>query len=169
MEMRIRCVGLALLGLLVLSGCGNTSPAPGADPGSEPRPDLTVAGSPADSPQPVATEDCTLESKKSYQGRALITVTEPCTGAVVSSPVTIAGEANVFEATVSFRVLDENGTEVATGFATAECGTGCWGAYRGELKFSVDHEQPGTIEVFESSAKDGSDVNKISIPVTLAP
>jgi hypothetical protein len=37
------------------------------------------------------------------------------------------------------------------------------------VRFSVAHEQPGTIQVFEVSSKDGSDVNVVEIPVTLVP
>jgi hypothetical protein len=165
-----KMAGLALVAVLALSACGDsTEILTGASPAETPSPEVTVVETPTETSAPVPADDCTLESEESYQGRALISVFEPCTGEVVSSPVTIAGEANVFEATVSFRVLDENGTEIATGFTTADCGTGCWGNYTGEVKFTVDHEQPGMIEVFESSAKDGSDVNKISIPVTLTP
>ena len=81
----------------------------------------------------------------------------------------IEGEANVFEATVSLRLLDENGAEIASGFTTAECGTGCWGNFEGTLEFEVFREQAGILEVFESSAEDGSDTHKVRIPVTLLP
>jgi hypothetical protein len=97
-----------------------------------------------------------------------ISVQSPTIGATVSSPVTIAGSANVFEATVSLRILDQNGLEVARGFTTATCGTGCRGTYSTTLSYNVDHDQPGTVEVFESSAKDGSPINVVSIPVTLS-
>jgi hypothetical protein len=96
-----------------------------------------------------------------------IVVEAPLIGQRVSSPVTISGTANVFEATVSIRILDENGKELANTFTTATCGTGCRGDYSVAVSYSVDHEQQGTIEVFESSAKDGSAINVQSIPVTL--
>jgi hypothetical protein len=97
-----------------------------------------------------------------------ISVQSPSIGETVSSPVTLSGSANVFEATVSLRILDENGHEIARGFTTATCGTGCRGTYSKSLSYNVDHEQPGTVEVFESSAKDGSPINVVSIPVTLS-
>jgi hypothetical protein len=37
------------------------------------------------------------------------------------------------------------------------------------VAYTVPREEPGTIEVFESSAKDGQPVNVQLIPVTLAP
>jgi hypothetical protein len=87
----------------------------------------------------------------------------------VTSPVTVSGTADVFEATVSVRVLDSAGHEIARTFTTASCGTGCRGDYSVTVSYSVPRTQPGTIEVFESSAKDGQPVNVQLIPVTLAP
>lgn len=98
-----------------------------------------------------------------------VSVQSPTIGETVSSPVAISGSANVFEATVSLRILDESGDEIARGFTTATCGTGCRGTYSTTLSYNVDHEQAGTVEVFESSAKDGSPINVVSIPVTLTP
>ena len=96
-----------------------------------------------------------------------IVVYSPLIGSTVSNPVTISGTANVFEATVSLRILDAGGNEVGRGFTNATCGTGCRGAYSTTLAYRVNDEQPGTVEVFESSAKDGSPVNVQKIPVTL--
>jgi immunoglobulin-like protein involved in spore germination/sporulation and spore germination protein len=98
-----------------------------------------------------------------------IVVETPLIGQTVSSPVTISGTATVFEATVSIRILDEHGNELANTFTTATCGTGCRGDYSIAVSYSVDHQQKGTVEVFESSAQDGSAINVQSIPVTLTP
>lgn len=96
-----------------------------------------------------------------------ITVTSPEWGTTFFSGGTIAGIANVFEANVSWRILDENGDEIANGFTTATCGTGCWGDFTTEAEFTIDHSQEGTVEVFESSAENGEPINVVSIPVTL--
>lgn len=96
-----------------------------------------------------------------------IAVETPGPGDEVSSPVTISGTANVFEATVSYRIEDENGHSLADGYATATCGTGCRGTYVITVDYNVVHDQPGTIVVFESSAQDGSEINVVRIPVTL--
>jgi hypothetical protein len=98
-----------------------------------------------------------------------ILVESPIIGAKVSSPVTVSGTANVFEATVSLRILDENGNEIARTFTTATCGTGCRGDYSVSVPFNLDRQQRGTVEVFESSAKDGSPINEVDIPVILMP
>ncbi|HEX2267505.1 MAG TPA: Gmad2 immunoglobulin-like domain-containing protein [Actinomycetota bacterium] len=98
-----------------------------------------------------------------------IVVDSPAIGASVSSPVTVQGTANVFEATVSLRILDSRGREIARTFTTATCGTGCRGRYSKSVRFSVSTEQPGTIEVFEESAENGQPINVVTIPVSLRP
>ena len=87
----------------------------------------------------------------------------------VSSPITIAGSADVFEATVNIRVLNGNGEVIAESFAMATCGTGCRGDFSTQIDVPIDAEQPGTIQVFEYSAKDGSMINVVEIPVILVP
>jgi hypothetical protein len=98
-----------------------------------------------------------------------IVVANPIIGARVTSPVTVAGTADVFEATVSIRILDAAGAEIATRFTTATCGTGCRGDYSVAVPYRLVEEQPGTVQVFEVSAVDGSRINVVDIPVTLAP
>jgi hypothetical protein len=119
-----------------------------------------VGGVPVQSPQ----------TRPMYSGYLpAITVRSPVIGARVTSPVTVSGTADVFEATVSVRILDSAGREIARTFTTASCGTGCRGDYSVTVPYSVPRTQPGTIEVFESSAKDGQPINVQLIPVTLAP
>jgi hypothetical protein len=96
-----------------------------------------------------------------------IVVTSLVIGQRVSSPVTIAGTANVYEATVSVRILDAAGAEIATGFTTATCGTGCRGEYATTLAYRVSRDQVGRVQAYEVSARDGSRVNLVDIPVTL--
>jgi hypothetical protein len=168
----MRKLVVALGVALAVAGCGDDATVGAAATPDEqvtsPAPEETVAETTRPSPDG-EPEQCIAESEDRYQGRALVSVTEPCAGDPVTSPLSVVGEANVFEATVSMRILDQNGDEIASDFTTAECGTGCWGAFVGEIEFEVDSEQPGTLEVFESSAEDGSDIHKLSIPITLVP
>lgn len=97
-----------------------------------------------------------------------ITVESPLIGGLVSSPVTVSGTADVFEAVVSVRVLDSAGNEIARTFTMASCGTGCRGDYSVAVSYTVPADQPGTIQVFESSAKNGQPVNVQLIPVLLS-
>ncbi len=119
-----------------------------------------IGGVPVQSPQTRAMDSGYLPA---------ITVQTPVIGEQVTSPVTVSGTADVFEAVVSVRLLDSDGNEIARTFTTATCGTGCRGDYSVAVSYSVPPAEPGTIEVFESSAKTGLPVNVQLIPVTLAP
>jgi hypothetical protein len=96
-----------------------------------------------------------------------ILVEHPVIGERVSDPVVVSGTADVFEATVSITILDAQGRELVNTFAMATCGTGCRGTYARAVHYVVDHDQPGTIRVYEVSAKDGKPLHTIEIPVTL--
>jgi hypothetical protein len=119
-----------------------------------------VAGVPVTGPQTRARYAADLPA---------IIVASPVIGAAVTSPVTVSGTADVFEAVVSIEILNAAGREIARTFTTASCGTGCMGSYSVAVSYSVPAAQRGIIEVFERSAKDGSPVHVQKIPVTLAP
>lgn len=96
-----------------------------------------------------------------------ILVESPGIGESVSSPVTISGNADVFEATVSISIFDAGGNEIVRTFTTASCGSGCRGFYSKAVRFEVDETQRGVIEVYEASAEDGSKQKVVEIPVIL--
>ena len=110
------------------------------------------------------------QTRAGYDGfLPAIVVESPTISQRVSSPVTVSGTADVFEAVVSLRILDQAGNQIAATFTNATCGTGCRGTFSVAMAFHVDREQSGVIEVYESSAKDGSPVNLVRIPVILVP
>jgi hypothetical protein len=110
------------------------------------------------------------QTRRGYQEHLpAILVESPTIGERVDNPVTVSGTANVFEATVSLRILNARGKEIARTFTTATCGTGCRGDYSVSVSYRVTREQPGIIEVFESSAEDGRPIHVVRIPVTLTP
>ena len=96
-----------------------------------------------------------------------ILVESPRVGERVSSPVHINGTADVFEAVVSIAILDQHGNVIASTFTMATCGTGCRGTWETDVAYDVDATQHGTVKVYEVSAKDGSDIHVVRIPVTL--
>lgn len=71
----------------------------------------------------------------------------------------------MFEATVSFRLRDSNGNILAQGFTMATNGAPERGEFSAELIFDSASAGKGQIEVFEVSMKDGSDINKVIIPI----
>ncbi len=130
--------------------------------------EVTDALRPSSTPSPSADVSATPTGTVS-PGVVAIVVEGPLPGEEVTAPVRIAGNADVFEATVSIRILDAEGTELAAAFATATCGGGCRGAFSTEVFFFTPQRQNGTIEVFESSAEDGSRLHLVRIPVVLVP
>jgi germination protein M len=99
-----------------------------------------------------------------------ILVTSPALGQEVGSPVLITGSANVFEANVSVKILDENDEVIAETFTTATCGTGCRGTYRVSVPYEVDTAQDGTIVVHDDDAAGvGRPPHEVRIPVRLVP
>ena len=100
----------------------------------------------------------------------VITVDKPAAGERVTSPVDVSGSANVFEANVTVKVLDQNGKVVGHTFTTATCGTGCRGTYSVPVTFQVAHEQPGTIVVSDDDAAGtGTPPHQVRIKVVLVP
>ena len=100
--------------------------------------------------------------------RPLILVESVAPADVVTSPVTVAGESNTFEATVRIRLLGADGSVLADTFTTATSGTGTWGTFVAKVPFAKGTNTTGKLVVFEDSAKDGSMINVVEIPVRFA-
>jgi spore germination protein GerM len=99
-----------------------------------------------------------------------ITVDKPAPDTRVTSPVTVSGTANVFEANVTVEILNAQGDVVGKTFTTATCGTGCRGSYSVQVSFKVAKEQPGTIVVHDDDAAGtGKPPHEVRVPVTLTP
>jgi immunoglobulin-like protein involved in spore germination len=162
---RRRVLNTALAGsLAVVLGVGAFVGAKAAMGGGE-----QAHGGPAGQVStPVPTPSTTPTTEPSTPPAAIV-VAQPSAGDTVTSPVHIAGTADVFEAVVSIQILTGNGTAIADTTTNATCGSGCRGTYEASVPFSVANQQAGTILVFEKSAKDGSPINVVRIPVTLEP
>lgn len=98
-----------------------------------------------------------------------IVVDSPYPGKVVPQTFALMGSANVFEATVSYRVLDEELNVLDEGFTTATCGTGCRGEFSEKIRLPKDAPSPVVLEVFESSAEDGSPLHLVTVPLLFQP
>jgi hypothetical protein len=97
-----------------------------------------------------------------------IVVLNPVIGQRVTSPITVTGTADVFEATVNVRVLDPAGRPLATAFTTAACSGGCRGQYRVTISYRSADAGPGTVEVYWVSPEDGARRHVVAVPVRLA-
>jgi hypothetical protein len=83
-----------------------------------------------------------------------------------SGPLAITGVPNVYEATVSLELVDLDGNVVYTDFATATCGTGCWGSFSFHIEDFDFESNPVTAKVFWNSPEDGEPADVVSVPVT---
>ena len=97
-------------------------------------------------------------------GGAIVGRTPPPTG----SQFTLSGAARTFEASVVWRVKDSSQKIVANGHTTASLGTGAvWGTFSTQVTLPGSVTGNVTIEVFEASAKDGSELGRVVIPLTV--
>lgn len=84
----------------------------------------------------------------------------------VTTPLTVTGTANTFEATFHYELLDADGNVVDESFVTATSGTGT----RGTFEFTTaEVDEVATLVVFERSAEDGSRMREVRIPLTQSP
>ncbi len=94
-----------------------------------------------------------------------ILVEAPVVDQTVSSPLRIWGTANVFEATFRIR-MSAGGSQVFDEQVHATSGTGTRGSFDVTVRFTASG--PAVLEAYEVSMKDGSHVNVVDIPLTLA-
>ena len=141
-------VAVVLLGLAA-TGCA------GADRATEalsPSPPASVRSpSPGTSPTPT--------------GEPSIVIETPFVNGELANRVSITGMADVLDASLVVRVLDEDGYELAATVVEASCGDGCMGTFAAELFFFVERSQRGTVEVSGVSGDGGPAV--ASVPVIL--
>jgi germination protein M len=96
----------------------------------------------------------------------IILVESPTPGEAVSSPIRVRGTANAFEATLQVRLV-QNGKKLYEHVVTATSGSGQRGTFEWKVPFTATG--PATLEAFEYSAADGSEIHKTTVPVTLRP
>lgn len=99
--------------------------------------------------------------------RPFILVERPYPGARFQSGDTLTGESNTFEATVEYVVTDAEGLIIAEGFTTATGGNGIWGRFTVPVVLDSEAAGRGAMIVFETSARDGSQINLVEYPIVL--
>jgi len=94
-----------------------------------------------------------------------IEVLSPRGGDSVKSGFAVKGNARVFENVVSIRLSDSEGNSlVETTTNTNAPDAGQFGPFEKMLTFQTNSDT-GTLEVFQYSAKDGSEIDKVTIPL----
>ncbi len=95
-----------------------------------------------------------------------ITIDSPQPNATSSGYVTLFGSARVFENVLNYRLVDEKGVILAEGTTEAKSpDVGQYGPYNVMIIYSQLKAGTDRLEVFSLSAKDGSEINKVSVPV----
>ena len=98
-----------------------------------------------------------------------VLVESPLSFESVASPLRVTGTANTFEATFNYELADTDGLIVDENFVTATSGTGTRGTFDfTTAPFTVPFDGVGSLIVFELSAKDGSRINLVEIPLRMA-
>lgn len=137
-----KCVSCAQYGLAVQALARTAGLTPGM------RLSFTLNGRKLDTvlgvPLPVKVRPYSAE-------RANIQITSPVYGQSLRGPVTVRGNANVFEGNVTWKLLDANGRQLRKSFTTAAMGM--WKRF----SISLGSLAPGTytIVAYEQSAQDG--------------
>lgn len=85
----------------------------------------------------------------------------------LSNPFVILGRGRAFENVINWRVRDERYEELASGFVMTNAeDAGLFGQFRIRAFFDeVPNTERGFVEVFTISPRDGSEQDKVSIPV----
>ncbi len=88
----------------------------------------------------------------------------------VTSPLTVSGQVNYFEATYQIAIFDERGAALVERFGTAQQpDVGVMGPFSHVIVFTVPTPVPVCLWVYEESARDGSPVNVGQVPLVLLP
>jgi len=164
----VRIGALVLAAAFLAAGCVDnrivvTTPSPTPTRTATPTP--TASPSPTPSPTPTPTPVPT----PLLSARGGILVKEPLANTRVRSPLTISGEASVFEAALVWQVTDTAGRVLAGDFTTATVGA----PGKGTFSITATYKDPpsdiiGFAEVFTRSPKDGTIDEIVRVPLILA-
>lgn len=174
MDVRATPVVFAAVAALLAGACGagDDEPAAQGEPVAQPAETVTVTETvtaPAEETEPAgdaARDPCATAGLEEV---AFVFVTSPLPGDEAGDTVAVEGCANTFEANVQWRLLDRDGGELAAGHTTASCGSGCVGDLSFEVEVPAHDGRLVVLEVFESSAEDGSAQFVNSIPLLTSP
>jgi Immunoglobulin-like domain of bacterial spore germination len=128
------------------------------------------APSPIATRPPGATVPATVAASVSPPaGNDNIKVVRPAAKQEVRSPLSVQGQARVFEGNVQVALKDGRGQPLAASFTNATKGAPEWGDYKIDLAFRVTARQDATLDVFTLNARDGTPQFVVSLPLVLLP
>ena len=149
-----------LIAIIAFLAGRTTLKEPNIQPTPTPITDTTQPPTPQQSTSPVTSPASTPNSSVN------IIVTFPQSGETVTRPFTVTGEARTFEQHVSLRLSQTDGKILVEDFTTATApDLGIFGPFEKQLQYPVPSQSTGVLEVFQASPKDGSEIDKVTIPV----
>lgn len=126
------------------------------NPFATPTPYPTIQAKPTESDEPEVITPAASEN---------IEVLSPRSGDIVTSGFRVEGNARTFENNVHIRLTDDEGNIlVDTNTLSDAEDVGKFGPFEKVMTFKTNSKN-GTLEVFQNSAKDGSEIDKVEIPL----
>jgi hypothetical protein len=92
----------------------------------------------------------------------------PLPGAQVTSPVTVSGQINAFEAQFNIAIKDASGSDLVAQSGHSQEGQ-TLSPFSESVPFAVTTPTPACLWVFDLSSKDGSPIQVVQVPITLVP
>jgi hypothetical protein len=96
-------------------------------------------------------------------------VNQPQPGDQVTSPMTVSGNINAFEAQFNIAIKDAAGNDIATVPDVFSSQGQTLAPFSTSVPFTIASQTPACLWVFDLSAKDGSPVQVVQVPITLMP
>jgi hypothetical protein len=168
-------VALAVTLAILIVACDNGGDGATPAPDGPPTPAVTDSEEETATPEVTPAETATDELNVCQPNPDPATpefqvIDQPSVGDTVTSPVTISGQVNAFEATYQIGIFNAAGDPIVETFGTAGPGEiGELAPFSIDVPFDVDQPKPACIWVYEASAMDGSPIHVGQIPVTLTP
>ncbi|MCX6047773.1 MAG: hypothetical protein NT075_21960, partial [Chloroflexi bacterium] len=92
----------------------------------------------------------------------------PVKDGLYHSPIEVNGFSQTFEGNVNLRLTDKNGQVLAERNVLGGS-VDSFDFFASYLRFTVSEQISATLDVFETSAMDGSEIHKVQIPLVLLP
>jgi hypothetical protein len=96
-------------------------------------------------------------------------VNQPQPGAQVTSPVTVSGQINAFEAQFNIAIKDAAGNDIATVPDVFASQGQTLAPFSTTVPFTVASQTPACLWVFDLSQMSGLPVQVVQVPITLVP
>ncbi len=95
-----------------------------------------------------------------------IALTKPAKGDTVAFPMIVEGVGRAFENSIVIRVKNADGSVLASQSTMVDApDVGLFGRFHAEISYPTPKSATGTVEVSEPSAKDGTALNLLAVPI----